>query len=222
MKYEYGRWMWNVMEWKWNRTCEMKWKWREMEWKWSEMEWNCRMKWILEFLSNGTSDFPEIFWGCHQYYYASSTEKSQPLVARISRKMRNGCRWKWPISWKIHTEIFWNFLCLFTLPQCIYHKNFRTNGCTVWKLWQNQFLPCFTLHFAQCCNKKVRHGLILRPNWVIPMGNCVFLPSLLPHASRISFWWRKGAAVQKHSNLSYSVHNAENWKSAWKTLLKCP
>jgi hypothetical protein len=44
--------------------------------------------------------------------------------------------------------------------------------------------------------KKIRHELILRKNWVIQKVNCVFLPFLLPHAFRISFWWRKDV-VQK-------------------------
>ena len=122
---------------------------------------------FFQFLSNGKSVSPEILWCFYYYYYASSHKIPRPMGAWISRKMRNCCRWKSPISWKIHIGISWNFVYLVILPQFIYHKTFRTNGCTVWNLLSDQFLPCFTLHAAQCCNKNICHELILRPNWVL-------------------------------------------------------
>lgn len=100
-----------------------------------------------------------------------------------------------------HTRISWNFL-LFTLPQCIYHKHFRTNRCTVCKIWSNQFLLCFTLHVAQCWKKNICHELILRPNWDIQKGNIVLLPFLPLHVFRIHLWWWKRVFLQKYQILS--------------------
>ena len=207
------------MEWKWSMTCEMEWKWREMEWKWSEIvEWN-------------------EFWNFSQMVHQTSLKFSEVVTNIIMHlPLKNLSHWLHgsPEKWEMAVGESGQFLEKYTLKFseifCVYSPYLnafttKISGPTDARFEsyeKNQLLPYFTLHFAQFCNKKIRHGLILRPNWVIPMGNCVFLPSLLPHASRISFWWRKGAAVQKHSNLSYSVHNAENWKSAWKTLLKCP
>lgn len=186
-----------------------------------EMKWNESGIWLVKWNKSGVR-WSEIvkwneFFNFSQMVHQTSLKFSEVVTINIMHlPTKNLSHWlnrsseKWEMAvgesgqfLEEYTLKFSKFFCVY-LP---YLNAFAIKISGPMDEWfesydQINFCPISPFLLHNVATKQICHKLILRPNWVIQKGNCVFLPFLLPHAFRISFWWRKGAAMKKYQNLS--------------------
>ena len=108
------------MEWKWNRTCEMKWKWREMEWKWNGLvKWNENgVRWSESGVRwSGIVEWNE-FWNFSQMVHQNSLKFSEVVTNIIMHlPLKNLSHWLHgsPEKWEMAVGESGQFLEKYTL-----------------------------------------------------------------------------------------------------------